>query len=223
MSSWDEIKLAIADYAKSQDKKPGDLHYTVTGHSLGGAKAILNAMNLLTDTDLQVGVNRLEDSFIASEEDFDFHGIGRKSDPKNKGNVELITFEAPRVLGVRTHKAAEAILNNDNVIRVENRGWVINDPVIHVAPAFLGFEHPGHDAHINQGTFATRHFMSNVGPQAVQAIEKKREQIDTERLMRLQLEEKAKQYPQASVQAQPASSKGWFKQGINKVKGWFGY
>lgn len=64
LSSWDYIKNAILQHAKATGKSTQDFHYTVTGHSQGGAKAQLNALGLLTDRDLDIGTHTLEKSGI---------------------------------------------------------------------------------------------------------------------------------------------------------------
>lgn len=197
LSSWDYIKEAILKRAQSLGKSTKDLQYTITGHSKGAAKAQLNALNLLTDSELGIGTDYLEKSFILSESalDFDltksqmdvfgsgFYGISKKTDPKNKGNVETVVFESPRVFSDTTAEQVNKIVGEGNLVRIESRregiaGLVDTDPVTHVTPAFLGFNHAGTAVEINGGgAFVTRHMMGNVGPKAVGAIEKHRETV----------------------------------------------
>lgn len=191
LSSWNYIKDAIIKYARSIGKSAQELQYTITGHSKGAAKAQLNAVNLLTDSTLGIGVDYLEKSFILADADAmelgasGFYGIGKKTLAKNKGNVEAVVFESPRVFSNVTAKQVNNIMGEGNLVRVENKG-MFDDPVIHVAPAFLGFEHAGAAAEIEgDGFFITKHMMSNVKDAAIPAIKAhrasvtQRETVDT--------------------------------------------
>jgi Lipase (class 3) len=184
-SSWEYIRKSIQEYAKSIGKSPKDLTYTITGHSKGAAKAQLNALNLLTDSALGIGVDYLEKSFIFNDPDISssimgsgFLGVAKKTEPKNKGNVEAIVFESPRVFDVKAAGKVDAIIGKGNLGRVENISrmspdW--DDPVTKVSPEFFGFQHAGTPIRINAGgTFVTRHMMGNVGEAAITAIEEHR-------------------------------------------------
>jgi hypothetical protein len=178
LSSWDYIKEAIIKYAASQGKSTQDLHYTITGHSKGAAKAQLNAVNLLTDSTLGVGVDYLERSFIFSSPEMEdlgmsgFYGIPVKSEPKNKGNVFAVVYESPRVFSNEAAEHVNNILGTENLVRVENEGVYDFDPVTKVGPEFLGFNHAGTKIGVNgKGAFVGRHGLGNVKDAAVPHIE----------------------------------------------------
>ncbi len=176
LSSWDAIQKAIMDYAASVGKKPNELHYTVTGHSMGAAVAQINALRLLKDPELGIGVINLEESFIDDSvtEDLGESGflvMGRKSELENPKNVEVIVFESPRVFSNTTAKQVDKILL-ENLLRVENGNSACADPVIFLPPAFLGFGNAGKSVPIDSGWLMVRkHYMRNVGPAAIPAID----------------------------------------------------
>jgi len=159
------------------------LQYTITGHSKGAAKAQLNALNLLTDSELGIGIKYLEESFIYRDDLMgSFVGMSKKSEPENQGNVEAVVFESPRVFSDTTTKQANKIIGRENLVRVENRSkdgiGLDTDPVVHLTPEFLGFGHAGTTVEIEgQGTAVTRHMMSNVGEVAIPAIEEHRNNV----------------------------------------------
>lgn len=178
-SSWDEINAAIAAYAASIGKKPSDLQYTILGHSLGGAKALLNGVKTLTDADLNIGEQvTLEKSFVEPNTDLGmsgFYGIGKK-EIKNAGNVEVILLEAPRVGDKDAAKDIENIVGKENILRIEN-GW---DIVPHVSPGFLRFKHAGTQLKINAKGWNT-HGMGTIGDEAIKAIEAHRAKVSAQK------------------------------------------
>jgi hypothetical protein len=190
LSSWGYIKESILKYAQSVGKSTKDLHYTITGHSKGAAKAQLNALNLLTDSTLGIGVDYLEKSFILADSDVidlgasGFYGIGIKTEPKNQGNVETVVFESPRLFGDTAAGHVNKIIGKPNLVRVENvspRGSLLDDPVVHLTPKVVGFEHAGTTVPIDgKGTFIGRHMMGNVGEAAIPGIEAHRHNVAQE-------------------------------------------
>jgi|GEM_PF-3391058 len=178
LSSWDYIQKAIMKYAVSSGKSTKDLRYTITGHSMGAAKAQLNALRLLTDSTLGIGVSEVEKSFMDDYyEDLGmsgFYGMAQKSAPKNPGNVETIVFESPRVFSDITAEHVNRIMG-ENLFRVENGNQVFADPVIFLPPESLGFKHAGQAIEINNGFLMLRkHLMKNVGEAAIPALEASR-------------------------------------------------
>lgn len=154
---------------------PKDLYYTVTGHSKGGGKANLVALNLLTELRLGIGVSHLDNSVMLNDSVVgDFYAISHKTRALNQGNVELVTFEAPRVLSAEAARQAKEIIGENNIIRIVNKGYVDSidfDPVTHVAPEILGFEHVGQEVVINESYSAFRHMLDNVAPAAAPLID----------------------------------------------------
>jgi hypothetical protein len=192
LSSWDYIKEAIIKYAASIGKTPAELDYTITGHSKGAAKAQLNALHLLTDSTLAVGLESLEASTILTkstagldltESQLDIWGSGFympsvKSDPKNKGNLEIVAFESPHVFSNETAAQANKIIGTDKLVRIENEGVYDFDPVTKVTPKFLGFDHAGTKVGVDgKGTFVGRHGLGNVRDAAILAIDAHRAKV----------------------------------------------
>jgi hypothetical protein len=204
LSSWDYIKEAILKRAQTLGKSTKDLQYTITGHNKGAAKAQLNALNLLTDSTLAIGVDYLEKSFIGSNSTMEelgmsgFYGMGIKSEPENKGNVDITVFESPRVFSDTTAEQVNGIFGIGNLVRVENKSkdGIDSDPVIHLTPAFMGFGHAGTAIDVDAGFFVGRHMMGNVGAQAIDAIEKHRETVAQKAL---ETEESAPASPSATA------------------------
>ncbi|MCE3230967.1 MAG: Lipase (class 3) [Alphaproteobacteria bacterium] len=182
LSSWDYIKEAIMNHAQSIGKSTSELHYTITGHSKGAAKAQLNALSLLTDPELAIGTNYLEKSFLEHsdlEGEDDFLGVANMATAKNRGNVDTVVFESPRVFSNTTAQQVDAM--GQGLTRIENRGdWSV-DPVVHVTPAFLGFNHAGATINIDSGgNPVERHLMNVVREPATKAITKHRETLSSE-------------------------------------------
>lgn len=186
LSSWEMIKQSILNYAQQVGVTPQELQYTITGHSKGAAKAQLNAVNLLTDKDLAIGVNCLEKSLLVSEAEVPgisdlgaslFYAPALYSEPQNTGNVEAVVFESPRVFSDQAASQVERILGKDYLLRIENRGRFDVDPVVHVSPESFGFKHAGTKGEIDNGFFVGRHFMENVGGPAVGVIDAHRANV----------------------------------------------
>lgn len=176
LSSWNQIKQEIMEYAKSENLKLADLHYEFTGHSMGAAKGQLNALGMLTDQGLKIGVKKLEDSFVLSTSQLgvSFQAPAKYSDPKNTGNVDVTVFASPRTFSKDMAKDAEEIIGKENLVRIENKGNGLDqDPVTHVAPKILGFDHIGTSVPIDGGGhFFGRHFMGSIRDLASSAIDK---------------------------------------------------
>jgi len=240
LSSWNYIKEAILKRAQTLGKSTKDLQYTITGHSKGAAKAQLNALNLLTDSTLGIGVDYLEKSFILSESTLDidltqsqmdvfgsgFYGISKKTDPQNKGNVDTVVFESPRVFSDTTANQVNKIFGKDNLVRVENRSkdGIDSDPVIHLTPAFLGFAHAGTAVDVDTGAFIGRHMMGNVGVQAAGVIEKHREVVADQKKV-IETEESAPASPSvtATTPATEVESDYFGKSVVEAVKSVWNY
>ena len=170
LSSWEKISPVLHEYALSLGVSTKDLKVTFTGHSQGAAKAQLNALAYLTDPELGAGVECLERSFILPTEELGksgFYGMSLYSEPENNGNVAVVVFESPHVFSPEAAKDVNKIIGVQNLLRVENKG----DPVIYLSPKTLGFEHAGTSVPINKGGLFDRHFMKNVGPAAIPALE----------------------------------------------------
>ncbi|ORX94003.1 alpha/beta-hydrolase [Basidiobolus meristosporus CBS 931.73] len=120
---------------------PEDYELVVTGHSLGGAVAVLGAMEIKN------------------------HLLNPKS-PRcitpptktiNPANILLRTYGQPRVGNPKFAKLAYKTLSNstigNNMIRVTSK----NDPVPHLPPDSFGFQHSPHEVYIHWFTGKTVH------------------------------------------------------------------
>lgn len=204
LSSWDFIRDAILKRSEFLGVSPSNLKITVTGHSLGGAKAQLIGVNLVTERALDIGVHKLEASFL--DED-GFYSPSVYSDSENPQNVEVIVFGSPNVFTEEAAEKVEKILGED-VYRVENndpkflRGFalvdVIGDIVPSLPPRILGFKPVGKRIgdEGQQGISFGRHVMSNISKAAL-------DEVDAARLTTLLARRKAMSTP--SITAAPAA------------------
>lgn len=182
LSSRDVIKDAILKRAEALGKSPRDLRYTVTGHSLGGAKAQLIGLDLVTNRTLGIGVHKVEDSFFGNADDLgmSFYSPSIYSQPKNPGNIKVVVFGSPRVFDTKAAEQVQKILG-DAIFRVENNNLKLfstdivdpGDMVPSLPPAILGFEHVGHRIadEESQGFWFTRHMTSYVSKKATDDID----------------------------------------------------
>ena len=196
LSSWDFIKNAILKRSEFLGVPPGDLKIIVTGHSLGGAKAQLIGVNLVTEHALGIGVHKAEGSFF--DED-GFYSPSTYSKPENPKNIEVIVFGSPNVFTGEAAEEVEKILGED-IYRIENndpkflRGFdlvdVVGDIVPSLPPRILGFKPVGKRIGDKgqQGISVGRHVMSNIGKTAL-------DEVDTARLTTLLARREAMSIP----------------------------
>lgn len=91
--AWDDIYIDISKYALSIGKKITDLNYKISGHSMGGALAVLAALRLNV-----VSFNS-----------------------KVTDHIQVITFGSPRVFDFDTAKQYEQLLGH-STLRVVHEG-----------------------------------------------------------------------------------------------------
>ena len=186
LSSWDFIRDAILKRAEFLGVPPSKLKITVTGHSLGGAKAQLVGVNLVTDHALSIGVHKIEDSFLGEA---DFYSPSIYSESENPENIEVIVFGSPSVFAGEAAEQVEKILGED-IYRIENNDPkffksfdlvdLVGDIVPSLPPRILGFKPVGKRIGDKgqQGFSVSRHAMSNISDVAL-------EEVDAARLTRL--------------------------------------
>ncbi len=104
----------------------------VHGHSLGGAAAQI--LTLMIKKAINDRIDDLIDAGATAEKDF------------SRGKIGAFTYESPRPF---SHKAAaefDAVIGEENhirVIQVKKDAYLNTDPVTSVSPGFLGFKHTG--------------------------------------------------------------------------------
>jgi len=147
------------------------------GHSKGAAKAILNALHLLTDEHLGIGgVTTIEESTTVSDGDMEFYVTSKKTRPINKGNVQTIVFESPRVFSSVAALQAQEIIGVNNILRIESRkkgsALIDRDLVVDMAPQAIGFEHIGRVVAVDGNGFSLlRHGFTKVRDEALPVVE----------------------------------------------------
>lgn len=182
LSSWDFVREAIRERSEFLGVSPGELKITVTGHSLGGAKAQLIGANLVTEPVLDIGVHKIEGSFIGED---GFYSPSVYSKPENPQNIEVIVFGSPNVFTDEAAEEVEKILGQD-VYRVENNDMkflksldlfdMTGDIVPSLPPRFLGFKPVGKRIG-DEGKYGVslgRHMMSNISDAALNEVDKAR-------------------------------------------------
>jgi len=204
LSSWGFIRDAILKRSEFLGVPPSELKITVTGHSLGGAKAQLVGVNLATERALDIGVHKIEGSFFGED---DFYSPAIYSKPENPENIEVVVFGSPNVFTEEAAEQVEEILGED-IYRVENNGSkhfrgfalvdVIGDIVPSLPPRILGFKPVGKriEDKGQQGIYVGRHVMSNISKAAL-------DEVDAARLTRLLARREAVSMP--SNTAAPAA------------------
>lgn len=91
--AWDDIYIDISKYALSIGKKVTDLNYKISGHSMGGALAVLAALRL---------------NVVSFNSELTDH-------------IQVVTFGSPRVFDFETAKQYEQLLGN-STLRVVHEG-----------------------------------------------------------------------------------------------------
>ena len=110
--AWDDIYIDISKYALSIGKKVTDLNYKISGHSMGGALAVLAGLRL--------------------------NVVSFNSKPTD--HIQVITFGSPRVFDFETAKQYEQLLGHSTLRVVhEDEGMVPSFPCSTNGSMHVGF------------------------------------------------------------------------------------
>jgi len=149
LSSWDAVREAILQHAEKSNIPLQDMRFTITGHSLGGAKAQLNAVWLAQMLGLE-----------------------------NANHIDTVVFGSPRVFGQETAEQIEKTLGKF-IFRIENNDPklfqsldildMFGDIITLLPPEWFGFRHVGErigDKSL-KGFFMNRHMMENISKEVL--------------------------------------------------------
>lgn len=104
----------------------------VHGHSLGGAAAQI--LTLMIKKAISDRINGLIEAGATVEKDF------------SQGKIGAFTYESPRPFSSKAAAEFDAVIGEENhirVIQVQKTAYLNTDPVTAVSPGFLGFKHTG--------------------------------------------------------------------------------
>ena len=169
LSTWDEIKSNLLFYAKKRGVKVSDLEIETTGHSLGAAQQDLNQLHLLKDHDLDLGMKKVQDSFMYD----DFYGMSLHESIVGSDKVRGTAFAGPKVFDQKGADEFKKAVKEGHSPHVVNK----HDVVPKVPFNFIGFQDVGDIVDIDTNSnIADAHSLDVMKKKALKALDKTKKQ-----------------------------------------------